>query len=458
MAWHPLGWEPAFFSEIEAAPRAVLSHHYPHVPLHGDFTTIGAEEYGPIDLLVGGTPCQSFSVAGLRGGLADDRGNLALEFLKLVDRRRPRWVVWENVPGVFSSLSHDAPDFRPPEIDLDSGDGPEDGEEVVVEDRYDTDESHALACFLAGLSELGYGWSYRVLDAQFAGVPQRRRRIFVIGYLGDWRRAAAVLFERHSLSGNPPPRREAGEKVAGTLRAGSGGGCRPGPDEAKQGLLISAAYGGNNTAGPIDVATALNAHGGPAGRMDFESETFIAFNITPSNSNKDFNARASQRAQALTVGGNRPSARGGDLICFSAKDHGADASDIAPTLRAGGHSGSHANAAVMPAIAFQQQGSNVGACGDLTGTLPAGNGNESGGVPCIATSTVRRLTPRECERLQGFPDDFTLVPHRDKPMADGPRYKMLGNSKAVPVVRWIGSRIQAVEEYVAAIDAEARAA
>ena len=102
-AWHPLGWEPAFFSEIEPFPRAVLSHHYPDVPLHGDFTTIQENEYGPIDLLVGGTPCQSFSVAGLRGGLGDDRGNLALEFLRLADRTRPRWVVWENVPGVLSS-------------------------------------------------------------------------------------------------------------------------------------------------------------------------------------------------------------------------------------------------------------------------------------------------------------------------------------------------------------------
>ena len=101
-AWHPLGWTPAFFSEIEPFPRAVLAHHYPKVPLHGDFTTIGADEYGAIDLLVGGTPCQSFSIAGLRGGLDDDRGNLALEFLRLADRKHPRWLVWENVPGVLS--------------------------------------------------------------------------------------------------------------------------------------------------------------------------------------------------------------------------------------------------------------------------------------------------------------------------------------------------------------------
>lgn len=139
-AWHPLGWKPAFFSEIEPFPRAVLSHHYPDTPLHGDFTTIGADEYGPIDLLVGGTPCQSFSIAGLRGGLDDDRGNLALEFLRLADRKRPRWLVWENVPGVLSS--NGGRDF---------------------------------GAILGGMVELGYGFAYRVLDAQHFGVPQRRR-------------------------------------------------------------------------------------------------------------------------------------------------------------------------------------------------------------------------------------------------------------------------------------------
>lgn len=176
VAWHPLGWEPAFFSEIEAAPRSVLAHHYPDVPCHGDFTTIGADEYGSIDLLVGGTPCQSFSIAGLRGGLDDDRGNLALEFLRLAQRKGPKWLVWENVPGVLSS--NGGRDF---------------------------------GAILGGMVELGYGFAYRVLDAQYFGVAQRRRRVFVVGHLGDWRSAAAVLFERHSLSGNPAPSRKKGE-------------------------------------------------------------------------------------------------------------------------------------------------------------------------------------------------------------------------------------------------------
>ncbi|MEK9739413.1 MAG: DNA (cytosine-5-)-methyltransferase, partial [Euryarchaeota archaeon] len=180
LAWHHMGWKPSFFSEIEAFPCAVLQHHYPDVPLHGDFTTIGESEYEPIDLLVGGTPCQSFSIAGLRKGMADDRGNLALEFLKLAQRTRPKWVVWENVPGVLSS--NGGRDF---------------------------------GSFLGGLGEIGYGFAYRVLNAQFFGVPQRRRRVFVVGYLGDWRPSTAVLFERHSLSGHSEPSREEGEEIAG---------------------------------------------------------------------------------------------------------------------------------------------------------------------------------------------------------------------------------------------------
>ena len=179
VAWKPLGWRAAFVSEIEPFPRAVLQHRHPETPLHGDFTTIESGQYEPIDLLVGGTPCQSFSVAGLRGGLDDERGNLALEYLRLADRLRPRWLVWENVPGVLSS--NGGRDF---------------------------------GAILGGMVELGYGFAYRVLDAQFFGLAQRRRRVFVVGYLGDWRRAAAVLLERHSLSGNPAPSREAGKRPA----------------------------------------------------------------------------------------------------------------------------------------------------------------------------------------------------------------------------------------------------
>ena len=384
VAWHPLGWEAAALSEIEAFPRAVLAHHYPETPLHGDFTTIGADEYGPIDLLVGGTPCQSFSVAGLRGGMDDERGQLALQFLRLLDRTRARWMVWENVPGVLSS--NDGRDF---------------------------------GSFLGGLVELGYGFAYRVLDAQFFGVPQRRRRVFVVGHLGDWRRAAAVLFERHSLSGHPAPRREKGPSVA-AFTANGVGTCGADDNQGQAGHLIAQTQFG-------DVAGSLTA------RHD----------SSPCDD------------------------RGMNVVCFSAKDHGADASDISPTLRSGSHSGSHANGGVMPAVAYGRgikttghQGDTVIGEGDVWPCLSRSSGNNGGGGGggggglAHLSSAVRRLTPRECERLQGFPDDYTLIPYRGKPAADGPRYKALGNSMAVPVMRWIGQRIAMIE----AIQTQAEAA
>jgi len=183
VAWHPLGWEPVAFSEIEKFPSAVLAHHYPDIPNLGDMTKYKEWNYGQsIDLIVGGTPCQSFSVAGLRKGLDDPRGNLALVFLGIIEAIRPRWVVWENVPGVLSSK-----------------------------------QGRDFGSFIGALAELGYGWAYRIFDAQYFGVPQRRRRVFVVGHIGDWRPAATVLFECHSLSGNPPPSREKGKGVAASL-------------------------------------------------------------------------------------------------------------------------------------------------------------------------------------------------------------------------------------------------
>ena len=434
VAWHPLGWKPAFFSEIEAFPRAVLAHHYPDVPCHGDFTTIGADEYGPIDLLVGGTPCQSFSIAGLRGGLDDERGNLALEFLRLADRKRPKWLVWENVPGVLSS--NGGRDF---------------------------------GAILGGMVELGYGFAYRVLDAQFFGVPQRRRRVFVVGCAGDWRSAAAVLFERHSLSGHPAPRRQARASVA-ALTANGVGTCGADDNQGQAGHLIgwpaevaptlNAAFGSKlgledqHIRGGADyslppIAHCLNAGG--MGRQDYETETLIPANRC------DFDVAHSLRGEGFDASEDG-TGRGTPIVpvAFSAKDYGADAmADCSPTLRAGGFTGPHQNGGVMPAVVIPLQevgkrtgvstddpraGIGIGSETDPMFTLQAGAQHGVG-----MASAVRRLTPRECERLQGFPDDYTLVPHRGKPAADGPRYKALGNSMAVPVMRWIGERIAMVE-------------
>jgi DNA (cytosine-5)-methyltransferase 1 len=363
-AWHPLGWEAAFFSEIEPFPRAVLAHHYPDVPLHGDFTTIQGDEYGAIDLLVGGTPCQSFSIAGLRGGLDDDRGNLALEFLRLAQRTRPKWLVWENVPGVLSS--NGGRDF---------------------------------GSILGGMVECGYGFAYRVLDAQYFGVAQRRRRVFVIGCLGDPASAAAVLFERHSLQGYPSPRREKGQRLADTLTVGA-----------------------NQCSGFIGDITEDKYPEKVAARM-------VAFG------EYDIDGTASTIKQ-------RDYKDATDLIAFgwqNSSSQGDSVSEtITPTL----------DKSKTPAIAIGFDAYNNDVTGDVSKTVDTGQDYHH--VPnVIHKSEVRRLTPIECERLQGFQDNFTRIPWRNKQeddCPDGPRYKALGNSMAVPVMRWIGERIMKVEE------------
>lgn len=333
VAWHPLGWRPVGFSEIEKFPSAVLAHHYPHVLNHGDMTKHEAWPDEPIDILVGGTPCQSFSVAGLRKGLADPRGNLALTYLAIAASRRARWLVWENVPGVLSS--NGGRDF---------------------------------GSFLGALGQLGYGFAYRVLDAQFFGVAQRRRRVFVVGHLGSWRRAAAVLFERDSLSGHPAPSREAGQDAAGW---------------------------------PAYCASTLNASFGEKQGLE----------------NQHINGGASLFVPVAF--GWQNSASQGDSV----------SQHITPTL----------DKSKVPAVAGTMK-----ACKDSVGFSNSAD-HAAAGYMIPQAGSVRRLTPRECERLQGFPDDYTLTPYRGNPASDGPRYKALGNSMAVPVMRWIGQRIAHVE-------------
>lgn len=361
VAWRPLGWQAAAYSEIEAAPRAVLAHHYPDTPLHGDFTTIRGDEYGAIDLLVGGTPCQDFSVAGLRAGLDGDRGNLSLEFLRLADRTRPRWVVWENVPGVLS---------------IDGG--------------------RAFGAILGGLGELGYGFAYRILDAQFFGVPQRRRRVFVVGYLGNWRGAAAVLSERNSLSGHPAPRKSKGTAVAALTSAGVGT-CGADDNQAQAGHLIPLAFGGNDTRGPIDVSTALNSHGGPHGRQDFESETFVLMERGREGvPNLEWRADGTANA-ILTPNGGR-GGLGVGAVCIP---------EVAHALRGEGfdasEDGTGRGTPLVPvAFTTEQTPKHNDDCAlTLTKQSPTGGGQ----IQSVAIgSAVRRLTPREYERLQGFPD------------------------------------------------------
>ena len=225
-------------AENDKFASSVHAARFPSIPNLGDVTKVSWDEQEPVDVVVFGSPCQSFSVAGRRAGLDDPRGNLTLVGLGIIERLRPRWFVWENVPGVLS---------------LDGG--------------------RVFGAILGIMGELRYGFAYRVLDAQFFGVPQRRRRVFVVGCLGGWRRAAAVLFEPESLRGDSPPSREAGERTAQPLASSPQGGSGYRNDADTADNLI--AFGGNDTRGAIDVATALNAHGGSHGRIDFESETFV---------------------------------------------------------------------------------------------------------------------------------------------------------------------------------------
>ena len=378
VAWHPLGWECAAFAEVDPHANAVLAHRFPDIPNAGDFTRIQGDEYGSIDLVAGGTPCQSFSVAGLRKGMDDDRGNLALEFCRLVARTRPRWVVWENVPGVLS---------------IDGG--------------------RAFGSILRALVEFGYGCFWTVHDAQYVrveshprAVPQRRRRVFLVGYLGDWRPSCAVLLERESMRGDTAPRRKAGKSVAGTLasRTGASGGL--GTDFECSGGLV--AWGGGNTAGSIDVATCQTSHGT---RLDFDSETFIA---------------------------------------FSCKDYGADAGEVSPTLRAMPHDKSHANGGGQVAVAtFHENQSSSLVESEVSRALRSGASHSYQFICKYEDYTsVRRLTPREAERLQGLPDDWTQVPYgkRNRPMKDGPRYRLVGNGISINCLRWLGERIQMFED------------
>ena len=342
VAWHHMGWKPVGYSEIEKFPSQVLAHHYPQVPNFGDMTKYKEWNINDtVGLLVGGTPCQSFSVAGLRKGLEDPRGNLALTYCGILDHFRPKWFVWENVPGVLSS-----------------------------------NKGRDFGSFLGALVELGYGFSYRVLDAQYFGVAQRRRRVFVVGHLGDWRPTAKVLFESESLCRDIKPSRKKGERpsilvkeVAGTLCARDYKGLNS--DDLTDGKAI--------------LTHAFKVRGGSGnGGKGYLGQDEKAFTLS------------TVQDQQIAV----------EKI-------------IAPTLTTNDPSRSPRATEVTNQIAAVYE----------------------------ASMAVRRLTPVECERLQGFPDNYTNI--KDN-CPDGPRYKALGNSMAVPVMKWIGTRIDEYERGISA--------
>jgi DNA (cytosine-5)-methyltransferase 1 len=462
VAWHDMGWSPVAFSEIEPFPSAVLAHHYPNVPNLGDMTKYKDWNLNEsIDILVGGTPCQSFSVAGLRKGLEDPRGNLALTYIGILDKFKPKWCIWENVPGVLSS--NGGRDF---------------------------------GSFLGALAELGYGFAYRVLDAQYFGVPQRRRRVFVVGCLGDAVSASKVLFERESMLGNPPKSRSKGEKTpsftsssfggygegVGTIRA-SGGDLGGGSET----LITSQSPNGDTTIGTL---LAKDYKG--IGNQDLEDGRGLV--LEPKvYENHPNDSRVKEMGDTCTTVTSRWGTGGGNVPFVqeayrksrraqSVNDHETWVDDgIANTINTfdvgdvrtthavialaentigrqpqnGGNGNGFTEDGPMytlnatgvhgvsygfePGIA-KREGDPNRFVEELTPTLRANMGDNQ--TAMANNMSVRRLTPIECERLQGFPDDYTNIPWRKKlDSPDGPRYKAMGNSMAVPCMKWIGQRI-----------------
>ena len=405
VAWHNLGWNPVAFSEIEPFPSAVLAHHWPDVPNLGDMTKYNDWPTIKPELVVGGTPCQSFSVAGLRKGLEDPRGNLALTYVGILDHFRPKWFIWENVPGVLSS--NGGRDF---------------------------------GSFLGAVAECGYGFAYRVLDAQYFGVPQRRRRVFVVGCLGDWESAGKVLFEPHSLSRDNPPRREE----------------RKGITSNTEGSLT---YGGSDRECADTVTSKWSkGSGGPSGN---ECGLFLAqtvYETHPADSRVKDMGDVCQTVTSRwgTGGGNVPlvqTAYRKSRRAQSTEDYETWTDDgVANTINLFDQGDIRTTHAVVQAYSIREdaKANNFSATPlHVTPALQALRPSvQSHHAQTFIASNmaVRRLTPVECERLQGFPDNYTNIPwNRKEESPDGQRYKAMGNSMAIPVMRWIGQRIEKVE-------------
>lgn len=457
LAWQPLGLQPLWFAEIDAFPCAVLAHHYPDIPNLGDMSRIADRVRAGIvpapDILVGGTPCQSFSVAGCRRGLSDPRGALTLNYVELANaidqarqhaHRPPAVLVWENVCGVLS------------------------------------DRTNAFGCLLGALAgescalePPGGKWTHsggvsgpqrriawRVLDAQFFGVAQRRRRVFLVASGRNDLDPGSVLFEREGVYRHPAPRYAPGEDVAAAAASGTG------PEGRYAGLSASyrtatIAFGGGHTRGPIDVAACLVA--APGSKHDFEVETFL---LQLAADDIRYPRDASYPRMSYGEGGIGQSAPVGappapPAAAFAQNSRGelrweASHGQLAGTLSTGGGKPGQG----LPMIVSISHDDQVTVLANaLSPTLGACSGSGDGYLLSWADEAhfhytpndpsasdcspwrVRRLMPVECERLQGVPDDYTRVPYRGGLAADAPRYKAIGNSMAVPCIAWVGERL-----------------
>lgn len=405
-AWQPLGWQALAFSEIDPFPSAVLKERFPNVPNLGDITKINwtefKEQHGisndrPLDLTVGGSPCQSFSVAGNREGL-EGESRLMFEYIRAVRELVPTWLVWENVPGALNS-----------------------------------DGGRAFHQLLSELADLGYGLAWRVLDAQFFGVAQRRRRVFLIGHLRDHGRPFKVLFNGESVSGDFTTGARERERLTASRdirTTATSVGLTPGPTPKTS----------------DNVAPTLTRHDGASGSRT----SVVTYGLPSLNANAGISANLQG---TLTVGGSPPAVVSIQGNVIGRQPHNGPAhggmglnEDVAPTLT------TRDRHAVLIPTAFKVRQGHTGSGGrgglasdNLAFTLATQQDQH------IAYNGVARtLTPRECERLQGFPDDWTQIPWKGKPASecpDAPRYKACGNSMAVPVMRWLGQRIQENHNY-----------
>lgn len=345
-------FEPVAFSEIADFPNAVLKYHYPHVPNLGDVKNINGAKYnGTIDLIVGGSPCQDFSISGNRAGLHGERSGLAREYIRVLSEIKPKWFLWENVPGALS-----------------------------------TNRGQDFKRLLTEISKLGYGVAWRILDAQYFGVPQRRRRIFLVGYFGDWRPPAAVLFEQKSLSGNFKKSKRKQESSSRNIETSS-----------FPTML-------NNICPTILASSGTKQF---LGNQESFSGKFFVFDHMHSKSIRTYE-------------------------------------DISPTLLSRMGTGGNQVQLTFTAQSFAKFiHNNVGSTLKFTGgTYDGGSENLA-----IYNTFVRKLTPLECERLQGFPDNYTDIPYKGKyhsPLSK--RYEAIGNSMAVPVVEWILKRIDFINK------------
>ena len=401
VAWKDL-MKPVGFAEIDEFPSAVLKHHYPNVPNFGDITKYKEWklETDP-DLIIGGTPCQSFSVAGLRGGLSDSRGNLTLTFVNILNRFRPKWFIWENVPGVFSS--NQGRDFH---------------------------------SFLEGLQAIGYVCGWRVLDAQYFGLAQRRKRVFVVGNnTGDIRGITEVLFEREGLFRDLAKSRQARKKTT-----------------RKTGESIA-----EDNRWPAKVSNTLEARYFKDGGIDNQHVNANCPKFVPIETVSAFSAHMSEpmvhKDKSGTLQAKNPTA-----IVYQSNQTDARVKDMGDTCQTviarwgtGGNNQPLVQQKDDPKIFQQNQRDEVryiGEDGNISGALSSDSGAKQTNY-VHENSVIRRLTPVECERLQGFPDNYTQIPWKGKAKEDCPdshRYKALGNAMAVPVIQFLGKNIVDYEQ------------